>query len=93
MEVQNQTENNIFQKKKWDQVETETTLTQQGCEEACAYYFISNDLVPEEEQIERMKSGYWNSEGKVVFMREAHIQYLRNHIQYFGRKYIHQLSS
>ena len=78
--------------KNWDGLHTSTTNEQQNNEEKCAFYWIDAGSLSEEERLKRFKTGYWDASGKVVFMRDAHIAYLRRHCGELGTRYMSQAS-
>lgn len=78
--------------KNWDGLHTSTTNEQENNEEKCAFYWIDAGSLSEEERLKRFKTGYWNASGKVVFMRDAHIAYLRRHCGELGTRYMSQAS-
>lgn len=78
--------------KNWDGLHTSTTNEQENNEEKCAFYWIDAGSLSEEERLKRFKTGYWDASGKVVFMRDAHIAYLRRHCGELGTRYMSQAS-
>ena len=78
--------------KNWDGLHTSTTSDQETNEEKCAFYWIDAGSLSEEERLKRFKTGYWDASGKVVFMRDAHIAYLRRHCGELGTRYMSQAS-
>lgn len=78
--------------KNWDGLHTSTTNEQENNEEKCAFYWIDAGSLSEEERLKRFKTGYWDASGKVVFMRDTHIAYLRRHCGELGTRYMSQAS-
>ena len=78
--------------KNFDGYMTTTTIDQEGCEERCAAYLIPNDMLSKDELATRIKSGYFDENGDICFMRDQHIHYCRKHLGTLGGAYMSQCS-
>lgn len=79
--------------KNFDGYMTTTTIDQEGCEERCAAYLIPNDMLSKDELATRIKSGYFDENGDICFMRDQHIHYCRKHLGTLGGAYMSQCSA
>lgn len=79
--------------KNFDGFTTKTAEDQEDCEEVCAAYLIPNDFLSKDELVRRIKSGYFDENGNICFMRDQHIQFIHKHLGTLGGSYMSQCSS